>query len=361
MKKIIKPLALFSAAALLACASGCADTSWSFKTDDTTLSNGNYIYYTYMAYSEALSKIDEAESESSEASESSESSENEDVLSKEIDGKSVDEWIKDKATEECVAQMTIDKLIKEYDVKVDEEDLQLYEGSAEQWYQYYSTLFNKIGVSKDTYVTATGTYNGLSNQLFLAIYGEGGSKEVSQEDREAYFKENYTNYFYIPYSLLTTDDDGNSVSIDDTTLDNVKVNFAKYADMLNTQGKTTDDVVTEYLADFETETDPSESNTSVLEDVISDEELLTAISDLKENTATVTTIDDTYYLIYKGAIADQVSTLEDEMINSSLLHKMKGDEYNEYLDEEEAKLKYETNDACLSNYTIQRIIDIVGG
>ena len=359
MKRIVKPLALLSAAALLACASGCADTSWSVKTDDTTLSNGNYIYYTYMAYSEALSKIDEAES--AESSETSESSDTQDTLSKEIDGKSAEEWIKDKAMEECVAQLTMDKLIKENNVTVDEEELQIYEDYAERIYQaYYSTIFTELGISKDSYIAANGTYSGLSNQLFLTLYGEGGSKEVSQEDRETYFKENYTDYFYIPYSLLTTDDDGNTVSIDDTTLDNVKVNFAKYADMLNSQDKTTDDVVTEYLADFETETDPSTSGTAVLENAISSEDLKTTISELKEGTATVTTIDDTYYLVYKGAIADKVSTLEDETTNNSLLHTMKDDEYNEYLDSEEEKLKYEVNDACLSKYTVQRVIDIIG-
>lgn len=355
MKKTIKPLAIFSAAALLACTTGCADTSWSFKTDDTTISNGMYIYYTYIAYNEAQTEVTEETESSEEAAEESSI----DVLAQEIEGNSAEQWIKDKATEECVAQMTMDKLIKENKITVDEEELKIYEDYALQWYQYSSAFYTELGISKESYITATGTYSGLSEQLFLSMYDTDGTKEVSKEDKEKYFTENYTDYFYIPYSLKTTDDSGNSVDIDDETLDKVKTNFAKYADMLNTKGKTTSDVVTQYKVDFETETDPSTSATTVIDNT-DESELLKAISELDEKKATIKTINNTYYLIYKGTVADKVSTIEeDESVNTSLLHRMKDEEYKQYLDDEEAKLKYETNDACLSKYTVQRIIDIL--
>ena len=38
---------------------------------------------------------------------------------------------------------------------------------------------------------------------------------------------------------------------------------------------------------------------------------------------------------------------------------MKDDDYKSYLEEECKKLKYDTNDACLSKYTVERTVDIV--
>lgn len=366
MKNIVKPLAVFSTAALLLCSSGCGDTSWSFKTDDTTLSNGTYVYYTYAAYNEASSKVkEEASEEASESSESSTSAESSetsevDVMTQKIEGKSAEEWIADKAKEECIAQLTMDKLIKEHKVEVDETEISTYTSYYEQYYQYGASFYTDLGISKESYLNATGRYAGLSDQLFNSIYDKGGSKEVPNEDIEKYFKENYINYFCIPYSLKTKDEDGNQTDIDDKTMDTLKTNFAKYADMLN-KGSSTDDIVKKYQEDYDTTEDPSSSGNIIVDDSGMPDELKKVINGLKEKEATVTSIDDTYYLIYKGAIADQLSTLsgdsEQTGQRTTILHKMKDDEFKEYLDEEEAKLKYETNDACLSRYSVQSTVD----
>lgn len=375
MKNIVKPLAVFSTAALLLCSSGCGDTSWSFKTDDSTLSNGTYIYYTYVAYNEASSKVQEEASkeasesseeskadESSAASEVSETSEESevDIMTQKIEGKSAEEWIANKAKEECIAQLTMDKLIKEHKVEVDEAEIETYTSYYEQYYQYGASFYTDLGISKESYLNATGRYTGLSDQLFYSIYDKGGSKEVPSADIEKYFTENYIHYFCIPYSLKTTDEDGNQTDIDDKTMDTLKTNFAKYADMLN-KGSSTDDVVKQYKKDYDTTEDPSQSDNIIVEDSGMAEEFQKVINGLKEKQATVTSIDDTYYLIYKGAIADQVSTLSDNetKINqrTRVLHKMKDEEFKKYLDDEEAKLKYETNDACLSRYSVKSTVD----
>ena len=59
IKMIAKPLAAISAAAVLISASGCADTSWSFKNSAKELSNGVWIYKTYTVMNEAVSKYQE--------------------------------------------------------------------------------------------------------------------------------------------------------------------------------------------------------------------------------------------------------------------------------------------------------------
>ena len=62
---MFRPAALLAAAAILFGASGCADTSWSFKTDSKTLSNGQWIYFTLSAYSAAENELNSTQSEES--------------------------------------------------------------------------------------------------------------------------------------------------------------------------------------------------------------------------------------------------------------------------------------------------------
>ncbi len=256
----------------------------------------------------------------------------------------------------------MDKLIEEYNVDINEEDLEVYEDYAEQWYQYGADFYEALGISDESYIIATGTYSGYSAQLFDAIYGEGGTDEVTEEEREAYFVENYTDYFYMYYSLTTTDDDGNEVSLDEDEIDEITTRFTTYANMINNGGKTTDDVEEQYEADFEEDSAPSTTGTAVLSSTSLDEGIIEVLDGLEEGQATTYTPEDddtVIYVIYKGVIEDKLDTLEDETTLSSLLHTMKDDEYEEFLDEEEAELEYEINEACVSKYTVQRVVDIV--
>ena len=105
MKNAIKKIAASTiCGALLLSMAGCADTSWSVKrNDDETLSVGTYIYYMTQAYSEAKEKTGKS---------------GDVVLSETIDKKTGDQWIRDRAKELCVEQMTLDKLCKDNKINI---------------------------------------------------------------------------------------------------------------------------------------------------------------------------------------------------------------------------------------------------
>ena len=48
----------------------------------------------------------------------------------------------------------------------------------------------------------------------------------------------------------------------------------------------------------------------------------------------------------------------DYIDKSNVVYSMKKDEFDEYLEGEKKALKYETNDACISAYTVDRAIKI---
>ena len=59
INRIVRSASVLAAAAILVSAAGCADTSWSYKTSNKSITNGMWIYSTYSQVSTALSKIQE--------------------------------------------------------------------------------------------------------------------------------------------------------------------------------------------------------------------------------------------------------------------------------------------------------------
>ncbi len=362
MKNIIKPAVLTALAASLAISSGCSgDTKWSFKSGDFSLTNGNWIFHSYVSTLNAVSKINEEDTEATVN--------NIDFNTKEIEGKAAKDWIYAEAKKSCLRQLTLDNLAKKYNTKADETEM---ESNKALYINYFYTgnkeLFEKLGVSEDSFVEAYVKPDYTSQAVFKAIYGKGGEKEVGDEELNKYFTDNYVTYYYVSYSLKTTDKNGTSTDIDDDTRNTVETNFDKYANMLNKQNKTTDDVTTQYKTDFGVENAPAASETVVLEDM-EDENLKKAVSEAEEKVAKVVDINDTKYLIYKGNINDKIKDIKysedvkdgdkDVVSRDSIVSKMKGEEFENFLDEEQSKLDYTRNDACIAKYSVLRNIDII--
>ena len=200
IKMIAKPLAAISAAAVLISASGCADTSWSFKNSAKELSNGVWIYKTYTVMNEAVSKYQEESGKTIQITD-------DDFADKKVEKKKIYDWIADKAKDECVEILTIEKLVKDNKVKIDKESVE----SNQKMYENYMTqygmdkLYEKLGVATKTAAYADTTIATYKDDLFKALYDKNGSKAVSDEDVKKYFTENYTDYYYINYSFKTTD------------------------------------------------------------------------------------------------------------------------------------------------------------
>ncbi len=363
INKIIRPAAVLCTAALIVSASGCADTSWSFKTSNKTLSNGVWIYKTYGAVSDAISKIQEETSKSVSITD-------DDFTSNKVEKKNILDWVTEKAKDSCVEYLTIEKLVKDNKVKIDKKAIE----SSEKTYAKYidqmgaKELYEKLGISSSSAAYCDSTISTYKEDLFKAIYDKDGSKAVSDDDVQKYFTDNYTDYYYLYYSFKTTDSDGNSVDIDDETKDKVTAAFAKYAKELSDGSKTITEIDEEYKKDFELkedETVPSSKGTEKLADSNMSEDVQKEIKALGDKKATVKSIDDKYYMLYKGSISDKAKNISDDSTKTdaisriNIVHEMKDEEFKKYIEDEKKKLKYDTNDACLSKYTAERTVNII--
>lgn len=419
MKNAIKKIAASTiCGALLLSMAGCADTSWSVKrNDDETLSVGTYIYYMTQAYSEAKEKTGKSGN---------------DVLSETIDKKTGDQWIRDRAKELCVEQMTLDKLCKDNKIDITDDEIDTTYTDKSAFYGYYSysdmwvmskQSYEAMGISENSYKNAIIKTALEKDKLFNKLYGEGGSKEVKDSELEKYFKENYVSYKYLTTSLNTTDSDGNSTTMTDEEKEVVKAQYERYVKIINEQGKTIDDVAAQYDKDYpsesstesssessqettsstsseessqpettssepssdesskettssdassESSTESSNSSTtksssvqSSVEDLSNDnfvfgDEVKKKLKEMKDNEAAYVATSSAYYFLYKTPIADEVSSALDKNntsnYRSTILHSIKDDEFDKYIEEQGKKIDYEFNDAAYNKYTPSRVI-----
>ena len=407
MKNAIKKIAASTiCGALLLSMAGCADTSWSVKkNDDETLSVGTYIYYMTQAYSEAKEKTGKSGNV---------------VLSETIDKKTGDQWIRDRAKELCVEQMTLDKLCKDNKINITDDEIDATYKSQSVFYGYgYCSYYDMWVMSKQSYEAMGISENSYKNAIiktalekdkfFNKLYGEGGSKEVKDSELEKYFKENYVSYKYLTTSLNKTDSNGKSTTMTDEEKEVVKAQYERYAKIINEQGKTIDDVAAQYDKDYpsesstksssessqettssassekssqpettsseastESSTESSNSSTkksssvqSSIEDLSNDnfvfgDEVKKKLKEMKDNEAAYVATSSAYYFLYKTPIADEVSSALDKNntsnYRSKILHSIKDDEFDKYIEEQGKKIDYEFNDAAYNKYTPSRVI-----
>ena len=367
MKNILKCAGAVTIAAALACASaGCSgDTKWSFKSDHLSLASGIWISYTFDGVNAAVSKVQETDEKATLATI--------DFNTQKIDGKLAKDWAYAEAKKNVIRYLTVDKLAADLGAAVSDETFDASKYYYTYFYQnYYSEMFEKLGVSEESYCKANLMPQLLENEVFTKIYGKGGSKEVSDADLQAFFVDNYVSYYYVTCDLTTTGENDETVDIDAATKEKYGDNFRKYANMLNNDGKTTAEVSTQYKTDFELAEDATvpETTETVYKDDMSDSDLNKAILALEEGKATTQEISGKLYLIYRYKIQDKVAKIkaadddteegETEIISrENILQKMKSDEFQKYLTEEEKKLSYTRNDACVHKYDVLRTVSIL--
>lgn len=355
MKHIKKILAVILIVTMALTATGCSDLTWSFKTDDTTVSIGTYIFYEYSAFYDASQQVSDSDAQ---------------VLDQTIDGTPAEEWIRDTALDSIKKYLAIEKLMKDMNLTLTSEEEETAETNTDYIWNVYNfgEEFENYGISKESYKKAVYLLSAKDEKIFKAIYDKDGTKAIADDDVKKYFTENYTDYYYFTYDLTTTDTStGDTVAMSDTEKENVVKEFDGYLNMVNSEKKTYEDVVNAFIeftgsessATEETsvtESSPSNHHTTILnENSMLDESVRNKIIAMKDNSydAFIDGEGDSakYYFVYKTSITERAEEfLADDDERVSVLHTMKDDEYDSYIDDVIKELKYETNERALDKY-----------
>lgn len=349
MKPTVKIASLLMAVLMLfsVFASGCSfSKEWSYKTDEKELALGVYVTAMQEVYTEAqnyASSLDDY------------SADDDKWLDLEItdgDGNKAvaKDWIVENADRKCREFLVLEPALKEIGATVDEASLEASkETYATAWYTQYKDVLEKLGASLESFCYYMAYYAPLREQLFNALYGEGGTQEVKTEEIEKYLTENYARYGVLPVQLYeaSADEAGQSTNvalsadeqkkITDAIDDMVKkINSEKDAAKAAEQTKTLTD---KYIADTESLQEGALQNLTLPKENsgITDEDLSKALQGLEEGKATSVKIgkdgeDQTYFLLFRyDADSLKKNYVEDGVTTDTVLKKMKEKDFEAYL------------------------------
>lgn len=228
MKKITRALCLMLAVVLcVGLFAGChPKDEIALDFGEYKISSGTYACAIVQADMEARQNVYNTLS----AEEGFDSSKEIDYLSQKINGMSYSEWVKDRALKMCQELIYIQKIVKEVDLKISEDD----QANAKTYADYnWSTgaqqlLYEANGVAYETYFNFY--YNTVQmSEYFLYIYGKDGTNAVPEKDVLKTLYDNYDLAYYISVSYLGSD--GKERDEKDIKAD--KALFDSYAEKIN--------------------------------------------------------------------------------------------------------------------------------
>lgn len=378
MKPCVKIGSLFMAVlmALTALfAVGCTPISlkaqWAYRAGDNELPIGVYIYSLNSAYAKAQTY---AKDQIKDYDDKTDKWLDEKI--KDDDGKEqvAREWIKEQAELMCLSYLVVDEQIVKENADVTDDMIATADEQAKQYwnagpaeyvqmgyYMPYKDQFEQYGVSLESFAYCSTEYSTKHSALFEAIYGEGGSQEVSISELTQYVNENYSDYSYMFVNLFestadeTSEEGSKNVALADADVKKLKKELDGYAKKLN-DGADFDDVMKAYMKANDIEEDPS---TSAIEDLEKNsslgDELKEAIKKIDGKGAATVQVGEgdsaVYYLVYKRDIKDASGDyLADEENRASVLSAAKSEDFADYIEDLTKKLDFEANTAQLDRY-----------
>ena len=358
-------LALIIAVAAVGCTPISLKAEWAYRTDKAELPIGVYSYSLKTAYSQAKNYASKLAS----YDEASESWLDLEITDDDGDKAVAREWIKNEADTMCLNYIAVDNLVEELGIDMSGATADSAKKTAEEYwtvgpyasygyYMPYKDEYEPYGVSFESFEYCTTLYNTKYAAVFEKLYGEGGSKEVKDDEFISFFTENYTDYKYIKTNLYesTADESGEStdVALSDEDAKKLTDEFDGYAKELN-NGAAFDDIINKYKTANSLTEDPSTSAVENLADSSLGDELKNALGEMKANQAKTIKVGSgntaVYYLIFKGDINSDIdSYVYDATQRDSLLAAMKKDEYKKYVDDLAKKTECEKNQSVIDQY-----------
>ena len=201
---------------MLAGTTACSgDVSWAAKKGDVTVAPGVYIFSIFNAYSSAAYQdgIDLSKS----------------ILSSRLTARTPTSGYLGCANSIKRIFLINDKM-NELGLTMTDEELETADKAGDSVWSTYSSLFSSHGISRDSFDLLYGEIPAKNRKIFKALYGKGGSKEVSEADLKKYIEENYTDFSMIGASTYKTNSDSSTSSgTPDTTdlTDEGKRSFSK--------------------------------------------------------------------------------------------------------------------------------------
>ena len=301
-----KVIAAATALTMVFAAAGCGEsTSWIAKYNDQTVNAGVYIYYQTQAMSEATSKLKKINADL-------DLTDTKLVKTLTLENVDVTTWVNNKAQEQVKLFIAVNQKFDELGFSLTDEEKSEIEQMFEYYWEYSSAEFEKNGIGKDSFRELV-ELDHKKNKLFEHYYGEGGEKEVSDAEINAFLEGNYSRVKMIKLHLT----DGKDEDLDDAGKKKIKEMAEDYKkraiagenfdDLIDEYNEYREKLVAEANPSEETETDET-AETTVAENEESTEE--TTVAEGEENTEETTAAEGEENTEETTAAEDEENTEE---------------------------------------------------
>ncbi len=203
LKKLKKYLTAVIAAAITISCAGCTigdSTANAMTIDGYEIKAGVYIYYQNAALEDAKQLAQEADANID--------LEDQDALENTtIEGKKFLDWINAKTIASCREHVAVTRKFEEYKLELEESEIENIKAAAALNIEQYPE-YSENGIGEESIAEILEmTYK--TNDLFDAVYGEGGTENVTEDELKDYYVENNSRVKYVDLDLH--DADGNDL------------------------------------------------------------------------------------------------------------------------------------------------------
>ena len=220
--------ALAMIGSLAACGS---NTAYALTIDGEQINAGLYIYYSYIAYNDAVTTL-------SDQNEELDVTDKEVVKDQVIDGKDTLKWIQDKALTYCGEHVAVNKDFEAAGLTLSAEEKDEINASVESFWETNAEKFEENGISEAS-VRQIMEYTYKASDLFMHYYEIDGVEGVTEEEVHDYYVENNARVQYIRFDLV----DGKGANLSEAGKDDIKSMVEDYLDAvekINSEDKLAD-------------------------------------------------------------------------------------------------------------------------
>lgn len=343
---IIKKIAaaVLTVAMTAALFTGCSKNYEKVVTvGDMEFSPSMYLCAQFNAYSTAWSKVDE---------------DVENILAETIEEVSAEEWIHAETIRNLQVYAWTEKTFDEMGLELNELDTGYIDELVEYYWPYNEEYYTANGIGKETF-KKFNVFSYKLDKIFSAMYGEGGEKEVTDAEYEAYMNDNYARVtgFYMPkqdklgkelgekdmdvikgYCEAAVEELNNGADLKETA-EKYKTTAGDYLKLEVLYEDAKDNVIDSYIG----------RDSTAFSGEVEDQAFA-----LEPNSEFVWGEMDEDFIVYKR-IANFGEGSELEELKSDLLAEMKSEEFNTYAQTEAAKLATEEDAAAVKFYSVNKI------
>ena len=288
MKLVKKATALLAVCALAIGMTACGTSSGSeivAENENTKITMGAYAYCMYSAYYQASYYVPDA---------------TQSILSQEINGQSAEDWMRDRALENMKSMFVVDAKAAELGVSFTDEERKAIDTNMDSSWNTSQDFIKQLisyGVTKEGVKQLSFEFNLKYTKIFQTLYGEGGEKAVSGEDKKAHLIENYTDFAYFTKSVSSLSDEDKAAA---------KATLDGYAAAINDGSKTMEQAAEEYKTAENLSSDPLKTDVTNLdtnkEYTKSYSEMVAALKEMNPGEARVIETSSSYILVVRNDI-----------------------------------------------------------